>query len=171
VSLEFSWPKTLSNSFICCLKKSISEVRSKLERLKMADDGVKLVKPGMKYEGAQGVTYDAGVSRNTVGAEKVCMNILPMPPGVKSKPHIHRGIETIAYMLEGECTLFHGEQLENQTLIKQGEQIFIPENVPHAPYNLSDKKCIWIVVHSSGDDQDELVRTTELDYILENFGG
>ena len=121
----------------------------------MADDGVRLVKPGMKYEGAQGVTYDAGVSRNTVGAEKVCMNILPMPPGVKSKPHIHRGIETIAYMLEGECTLFHGEQLENQTLIKQGEQIFIPDNVPHAPYNLSDKKCVWVVVHSSGDDQDE----------------
>ncbi|MAI18138.1 MAG: cupin, partial [Rhodobacteraceae bacterium TMED111] len=33
----------------------------------------------------------------------------------------------------------------------------------------SDKKCVWVVVHSSGDDQDELVRTTELDYILENF--
>ena len=41
----------------------------------MADDGVRLVKPGMQYEGAQGVTYDAGVSRKTVGAEKVCMNI------------------------------------------------------------------------------------------------
>ena len=68
----------------------------------MADDGVRLVKPGIKYEGAQGVTYDAGVSRNTVGAEKVCMNILPMPPGVKSKPHIHRGIETIAYI----CLLY-----------------------------------------------------------------
>ena len=25
----------------------------------MADDGVRLVKPGMKYEGAQGVTYDS----------------------------------------------------------------------------------------------------------------
>ena len=98
------------------------------------------------------------------------MNILPMPPGVKSKPHIHRGIETIAYMLEGECTLFHGEKLENQTLIKQGEQIFIPDNVPHAPYNLSDKKCVWVVVHSSGDDQDELIRTTHLDYVLDNFG-
>ena len=30
---------------------------------------------------------------------------------------------------------------------------------------------VCVVVHSSGDDQDELVRTTELDYILENFGG
>ena len=38
---------------------------------------------------------------------------------------------------------------------------------PHAPCNLSDKKCVWIVVHSSGDDQDELIRTKELDYVLE----
>ena len=135
----------------------------------MINKEVKLIKPGKQYLGGQGVKYNAGVSRKTAGSEKVCMNILPMPPGVKSKPHIHRGIETIAYMLEGECTLFHGEQLENQTLIKQGEQIFIPDNVPHAPYNLSDKKCLWVVVHSSGDDQDELVRTTHLDYILENF--
>ena len=36
----------------------------------MADDGVRLVKPGMKYEGGQGVTYEAGVSRNTVGQKK-----------------------------------------------------------------------------------------------------
>ena len=88
----------------------------------MADDGVRLVKPGKKFEGAQGVTYDAGVSRNTAGAEKVCMNVLPMPPGAKAKPHYHKGIETIAYMLKGECTVFHGEKLESQTLVKQGEQ-------------------------------------------------
>jgi len=135
----------------------------------MASDGVILVKPGTTYVGAQGVTYDAGVSRGTAGAEKVCMNVLPMLPGVRSKPHVHKGIETIAYMLQGECTLFHGEQLENQTLIRQGEQIFIPDNVPHAPYNLSSEKCVWIVVHSSGDDQDELIRTAELDYVLEEF--
>ena len=71
--------------------------------------------------------------------------------------------------LEGLEHLLLLQYDKNQTLIKQGEQIFIPDNVPHAPYNLSDKKCVWVVVHSSGDDQDELVRTTELDYILENF--
>ena len=136
----------------------------------MLSKNVKLIKPGKTYVGLQGVSYNAGVSRNTAGSEKVCMNILPMPPGIHSIPHIHKEIETIAYMLEGECTLFHGEKLEKQTLVKKGEQIFIPENVPHAPFNQSDKECIWVVVHSSGDDQDELVRTTELDYILENFG-
>mgnify|MGYP001212826410 CR=1 FL=1 len=33
----------------------------------MANVGVRLVKPGAKYEGAQGITYNAGVSRNTAG--------------------------------------------------------------------------------------------------------
>ena len=133
----------------------------------MSDDGVRLVKPGTKYEGAQGVTYNAGVSRNTAGAEKVCMNVLPMPPGVHSVPHIHKEIETIAYLLEGECTLFHGDNLEHQTLVRQGEQIFIPENVPHAPFNQSENDCIWVVVHSSGDDQDELISMPELSAELE----
>ena len=97
------------------------------------------------------------------------MNILPMTPGVHSIPHIHKEIETIAYMLEGECTLFYGEKLEKQTLVKQGEQIFIPENVPHAPFNQSDKECIWVVVHSSGDDQDELISMPDLVKELDKF--
>ena len=133
----------------------------------MVDDGVRLDQPGTKYVSAQGVTYHAGVSRHTAGSEKVSMNGLPMPPGVKSKLHIHKGIETIAYMLESECTLFHGQKLENQTLAKQGEQIFIPDDVPHVPCNLGDKRCVWIVVHPSGDHQDDLISTEELDYVSE----
>jgi uncharacterized RmlC-like cupin family protein len=74
----------------------------------MQDDGVRLIKPSTQYLGAQGVTYNARLSRKTAGAEKFCMNILPMPPGVLSKPHNHKNIETIAYMLEGKCTLFLG---------------------------------------------------------------
>ena len=75
-------------------------------------------------------------------------------PGSKAKPHYHKGIETIAYMLKGECTVFHGKKLAKQTLVKQGEQIFIPDDVPHAPCNLSEEECVWIVVRSAGDDQD-----------------
>ena len=74
-------------------------------------------------------------------------------------------------MLVGECTLFHGQNLETQTLVKKkGEQIFILENVPHAPYNLRKRECVWVVVHSSGDDQDKLIATPELEYTLEKYG-
>ena len=74
-------------------------------------------------------------------------------------------------MLEGECTLFYGEKLENHILVKKGEQIFIPENIPHTPFNQSKNDCIWVVVHSSGDDQDELISMPELAKELEKHKG
>ena len=73
---------------------------------------VTLIKPGETYLGTQGVTYNAGVYRKTAGSQKVFMSVLPMPPWVHSVPHIHEEIKTIAYLLEGEYTLFHGDNLE-----------------------------------------------------------
>ena len=78
----------------------------------LTPEGVTVIKPGQTYVGKQGFTYDAGASAETVGARKVCMNILPMP---------------------------------------------------HAPRNESSKPCTWIVVHSSGSDQDGIVLLPELD--------
>jgi uncharacterized RmlC-like cupin family protein len=125
--------------------------------------GVLVVKPGQTYVGKQGFTYGAGASLETVGAQKICMNILPMPSGAVAKSHYHMGIETIAYMLEGECAVYYGDGLRNRVLVHQGEQCFVAIDVPHAPRNESGKPCTWIVVHSSGSDQDGIVLTPDLD--------
>ncbi len=87
----------------------------------------------------------------------LCMNILPMPPGAVAKAHYHKGIETIAYMLEGECAVYYGDNLQKRVLVRQGEQCFVAAGMPHAPRNESGKPCTWIVVHSSGSDQDGIV--------------
>ena len=126
-------------------------------------DGVAVIKPGQTYVGKQGFTYGAGASAETVGAQKVCMNTLPMPPGAVAKAHYHKGIETIAYMLEGECTCYYGENLEKRVLVRQGEQCFVAAGIPHAPRNESSKPCTFIVVHSSGSDQDGIVLLPDLD--------
>jgi uncharacterized RmlC-like cupin family protein len=128
-----------------------------------AQDGVAVIKPGQTYVGKQGLTYGAGASAETVGAQKVCMNVLPMPPGAVAKAHYHKGIETIAYMLEGECTVYYGDDLQKRVLVREGEQSFVAADVPHAPRNESGKPCTWIVVHSSGSDQDGIVLLPELD--------
>jgi uncharacterized RmlC-like cupin family protein len=126
-------------------------------------DGVAVVKPGQTYVGKQGFTYGAGASQETVGSHKVCMNILPMPPGVVAKAHYHEGIETIAYLLEGQCAVYYGDELEKRVLVGQGEQCFVAADVPHAPRNESGQRCTWIVVHSSGSDQDGIVLLPDLD--------
>jgi uncharacterized RmlC-like cupin family protein len=124
---------------------------------------VTVVAPDKTYVGKQGFTYIAGASAETVGAEKICMNVLPMPPGIVAKAHYHKGIETIAYMLVGECAVYYGDELAERVLVRQGEQSFVPADMPHAPRNESGKPCTWLVVHSSGSDQDGIVLLPELD--------
>ena len=128
-----------------------------------ATERVRLVRPGQTYVGKQGFTYGAGASAETVGAEHICMNVLPMPPGAKAKVHYHKGIETIGYLLAGECLVYYGDALEHRILVRAGEQSFIPADVPHAPFNESGAPCTWLVVHSSGSDQDGIVLLPELD--------
>ena len=80
--------------------------------------------------------------------------------------HFHEGIETIAYLLEGACTVHYGARLEHQAEVRQGDQMFIPPDVPHAPSNESGAPCTWIVVHASGSDQDGIVLLPALDAVL-----
>ena len=134
-----------------------------VEMASQLEDGVVVVKPGQTYIGKQGFTYGAGASNETVGAQKVCMNVLPMPSGAVAKAHYHEGVETIAYMLEGECIVHYGDHLQHQVVVQQGEQCFVAADVPHAPGNQSGRPCTWIVVHSSGSDQDGIVLLPELD--------
>jgi uncharacterized RmlC-like cupin family protein len=126
-------------------------------------DVVAVVRPGQTYLGKQGFTYVACICAETVGAQKVCMSILPVPPGATAKAHYHEGIETIAYVLDGECAMYYGDDLEKRVLVRQGEQCFVAANVPHAPRNESGKTCTAIVVHSSGNDQEGIVLLPELD--------
>src|SRR6185295_7646276 len=128
-----------------------------------ATERVQVIRPGQTYVGQQGFTYGAGASRETAGAEHICMNVLPMPDGARAKVHYHRGIETIAYLLDGACTVYYGEGLERRVAVRAGDQVFIPADVPHAPCNESGAPCTWIVVHSSGSDQDGIVLLPELD--------
>jgi uncharacterized RmlC-like cupin family protein len=131
-----------------------------------ATDRVRVIQPGQTYVGMQGFTYGAGASRETAGAQHVCMNVLAMPDRARAKVHCHRGIETIAYLLEGECAVYYGEQLERRAAVRAGDQMFIPPDVPHAPCNESGAPCTWLVVHSAGSDQDGIVLLPELDAVL-----
>jgi uncharacterized RmlC-like cupin family protein len=133
-----------------------------------ATERVQVIQPGQTYVGKQGFTYGAGASAETVGAEHICMNVLPMPDGARAKVHYHRGIETISYLLEGECAVYYGEKLERRAIMRAGEQMYIPADVPHAPCNESGAPCTWLVVHSSGSDQDGIVLLPELDPLLKN---
>lgn len=86
---------------------------------------VRVVAPGQTYVGKQGFTYSAGASAETVGTKRICMNVLPMPDGKRAKVHYHSGIETISYLLDGNCAVYYCDKLEGRIDIRSGEQIYI----------------------------------------------
>jgi len=66
-------------------------------------------------------------------------------------------------MLEGNCAVYYGDELEKRVLVRRGEQCFVAIDVPHAPRKESGKPCTWIGVHSSSNDQDGIALLPELD--------
>ncbi len=129
-------------------------------------DRVRVVGAGEAYVGRQGFTFQTGVCAETVGPTRICMTLLPMPHGAQARAHYHQGIDTIAYLLEGRCTVYYGDSLQHVVSVEAGQQIFIPADVVHAPANTSGAQCTCLVVHSSGHDQDGIVLLPELDELL-----
>jgi uncharacterized RmlC-like cupin family protein len=128
---------------------------------------VRVVKPGEAFVGKQGVAYPLRVTRETAGTRNVSVAVLPMPPGARAKVHYHEGIETIATLVAGKCSVYYGGRLEHRAAMHAGESMYLPPDVPHAPFNESGAPCTWVVTHSAGDDQEGIVMLPELDALLD----
>ena len=91
----------------------------------------KLIRAGEAYVGQQGFPYSAGLTGGTAGARGLCMTVLPLPDGARAKTHLHRGIETAAYIMEGEVDMYYGERLEHFLQARAGEYVYVPADMPH----------------------------------------
>ena len=71
----------------------------------MTSPTCKVVPSGDAYVGQQGFSYLAGLTGNTVGSRDISMTVVTLPDGARAKTHLHRGIETAVYVLEGEAEM------------------------------------------------------------------
>jgi uncharacterized RmlC-like cupin family protein len=105
-----------------------------------------------------------GVSRESVGATGLSLNVTAFPPGGKSNTHMHRDYETAIYGVEGDIALFYGERLENVVTAGKGDFIFIPSYLPHKAYNLSTSRpATFITARNDADEQENVIVTPEAD--------
>lgn len=98
---------------------------------------VQRVEPREEIATLQRLPYFLGLSGQTVGATGLSMHLVVIPPGGRSEPHLHVGYETGIYVLEGEVLTRWGAALEQQTVSRAGEFLFIPPGIPHEAVNLS----------------------------------
>jgi uncharacterized RmlC-like cupin family protein len=132
----------------------------------MASPTCVVIRSGDAYQGQQGLTYLAGLTGTTAGSRAICMTLVVLPDGARAKTHLHRGIETAVYVIEGETEMYFGERLEGLVRARAGEYMYIPADMPHLVLNRSGATCRAVVAHTAADDQAGIVPLPALDGLV-----
>jgi quercetin dioxygenase-like cupin family protein len=82
------------------------------------------------------------IGPETVGAKGVEMLVGEIERGKGAHPHLHTGIEQIAYLLEGEA---HVEVGEEKFEMKPGDACFFPAGVMHLLVVTSERAKVLVV--------------------------
>ena len=98
-----------------------------------------------------------GISGASAGARHLSMNLVIIPPGGAAQPHVHRGYETAIYLLQGRVETRYGPGLRKSVIHEAGDFIFIPADVPHQPFNLSDNEPVHALVARNDPNEQESV--------------
>ena len=124
----------------------------------------RVVGAGEEFTGKQGHFCAPGISSQSAGAQRIHLQIVRIPPGVRSKAHKHDGHESAIYILSGESGMWYGERLQHHLVARAGDFLYIPANMPHLPYNLSDvERCLAVIARTDPNDQESVVLLPELE--------
>ncbi len=129
---------------------------------KRGPDEVITIRPAKETMTHQGVPYLMGITGQSAGARGLSMSMVIIPPGKAALPHFHRGFETAVYIIEGRVETRYGEGLKKSIINKAGDFLYIPENCPHQPVNLSKTDSVRaIVARNDANEQENVVLYTE----------
>lgn len=110
-----------------------------------------------------GFDYRAGVVAETVGTERLALQLVRIQPGVRSQAHSHGEHESAAYVLEGEVVTWFGEELLKHVTARAGDFVFIPPNVPHVAANYGDVDAVALMARSDPAAQESVETYPQLD--------
>jgi uncharacterized RmlC-like cupin family protein len=110
----------------------------------------------------QGLTRTTGISRDSVGAKALCMQLVMLPPGTRGTPHSHNGHESALWVAMGEAEIWHGPGLCCRTVVHAGDFLYIPPGTPHLPVNRSETRMMVAVMARTDPAERESVVLCDL---------
>lgn len=123
-----------------------------------------VVKSGAGYRAEQGSDYVPGVSAETVGSKSIWLGMITLPPGKRTRAHVHEYHETALYMLSGdEMELWTGDHLQYRDIVRPGDYIFIPANMLHVAVNRGTQAAVFIGSRNEATAQESVVLRPEMD--------
>lgn len=143
------------------------QVNHRSEGTRHPSEKARVVKGGIGYRAAQGSDYLPGISAETVGAEALWLGIVTLTPGQRTKAHVHARHETAFYMLSGdEVEMWSGEALRYRDIIRAGDYLFIPPNVPHVAVNRGATAAVFIGSRNEPTAQESVILHPQLDSLV-----
>jgi len=127
----------------------------------------RLLHAGEQFQGKQGLIYAPAISAESAGARAIHLQLVTIPASGKAKAHKHAGHESAIYALSGTSGMWYGENLEQHMLVKTGDFVYIPADMPHLPYNPSSTEdCVVVVARTDPNEQESVVLLPHLDEMV-----
>ena len=124
----------------------------------------RVIRSTEQYQGKQGPSYAGGVSAESAGSRGIWLGMITMPPGSRTKAHLHDGHETAIYMVSGEIDLWSGEDLRHHEIARAGDYIYIPAGVSHVAVNRSQTEpLIAVGARTDASEQESVVLQPDLE--------
>jgi uncharacterized RmlC-like cupin family protein len=98
------------------------------------------------YRAEQGSDYQPGVSTETVGSKAIWLGIITLPPGRRTKAHVHEHHETALY-----------EKMH------PGDYLYVPSNVLHVGVNRGVTPAVFVGSRNEATAQESVVMRPEMD--------
>lgn len=123
-----------------------------------------VVRAANGYRAEQGSDYFPAVSAETVGSRMIWFGKVTVPPGGRTRAHVHEFHETAFLMLSGEdLELWTGDELQHREVAQAGDYLFIPANVPHVAVNRGSEPAVLIGCRNEATAQESVIMYPELD--------
>lgn len=134
--------------------------------------GCQIVRAKEASAGATGFNYAQGISNATVGAETLCLLLASIPPGARTKAHLHQDHESAAYIISGRLVFWFGDGLKEQIIAGPGDFVYIPSAVPHLSINGSDTEpVVAVLARTDPNEHESTTLLPELDDLDHVFAG
>ena len=116
-----------------------------------------VIRPTSTAGTKQGIPMFQGISGQNAGAKHISMNKIVIPPGGSAKAHVHKGYESVIYLIRGRVKTLYGPGLKKSVINEAGDFLYIPADLPHKPINLSDTEAAEAIVARTDPNEQESV--------------
>ena len=135
--------------------------------MNISSDHASVVSGGEKFTSVQGSDYSPGISAETVRSQGLFLGEVTLPPGKRTKAHVHEHHETAMYFLTGGAVeLYTGIDLEKRDVLRPGDYLYVPANVLHVAVNRTDVPAVFIGSRTEATINESVVLYPEKDALV-----